>query len=374
MTLIAGLTLGNAAAVLGDALITACGEAAAKFEIPTLEDANAHLKKYGVHVPALRQKVNILRKDVIVAWSGLFGPAHKFLLELSESLKAGCSVEYVVQLIRTWPEEEKKDFTIIALLRCPEITRVYWDGMTLQVSSSTFQTAVVSGSGAFAMQELIRRFDSSDMRADDALPDPLKLVMYSMSLGAQATGLELLTQWNLERGWGGAIETACFSKGEAIKIGEILYAFFDADTSTMQLKFHSTLLKQEYQGDLLVTHTLSGDAAPRLIAIPPMLSAYKEGERIEVKAPRYTYDWLCSCVLLREGGEPIDVIAIVERFHGKRPINFTRKQSLLPDPADKTAVFPSYSSSTSATIERTYIEEIEEQVSRHAKISRGTKP
>jgi hypothetical protein len=129
-----------------------------------------------VHVPELRQKINILRKDVIVAWSGDFGPAHKFLLELAESLDAGCSGDYVVQLLKTWSEEEKKHFTIIALIRGPQTTRVFWDGKTLRVSSAIFQTAAVSGSGAFAMQELIRRFEQSDVRADDSLPDTLKLI------------------------------------------------------------------------------------------------------------------------------------------------------------------------------------------------------
>jgi hypothetical protein len=373
MTVIAGLTLGNAAVILGDALITAPGEVAAKFETPTLENVNAHLNKYGIHAPALRQKVNILRKDVIVAWSGTFDPARKFLLEASEALEAGCSVDYVVELLKTWPEEEKKRFTIIALLRGPETTRMVWDGKTLQVSSALFQGATVSGDGAFAMQELIRRFEQSDMRADDALPEPLKLVMHSMSLGAQATGLELLTQRNLEKGWGGAIETACFDQGEATKIGEILYAFFEAETRTMEARLQSTFLKQEYQGDLLVMHTLSGDTAPRVIAIPPMLSPYREGEPIEVKAPRLTYDWLCSCVLIREGGEPVDIMATVERVDKNRPVDFTWKQSLLPDPSKPGGVFPTYSSSISASIKRAFIDDITEQVSRHAKILRNPK-
>jgi hypothetical protein len=368
MTVIMGLTLGNAAAVLGDALITAKGKVATKFEMPTVEDANPHLRKFGVHVPALRQKVNILRKDVIVAWAGVFEAAHEFLLELSESLDAGCSPEYVVELLKSWPEEQKKLFTIIALIRGPQTTRLVWDGKILQLSSEIFRSATVSGSGAFAVQELISRFEQSDARASEELADPLKLILYSMALGAQATGLELLTQWNLENRWGGAIETAIFNKGEATKVGEILYAFFEAETNTMELKLYPTFIKQEYQGDLLVTHTLSDHEAPRTIAIPPTLSDYKKGERIEVKTPRLTYDWLCTCVLIREGGYPIDIFATVELFHLDRPVNFTWKQSLLPDPKEGGRHFPSYSSSVQASVKRTYMDDIAGQVTRYAKI------
>jgi hypothetical protein len=136
----------------------------------------------------------------------------------------------------------------------------------------------------------------------------------------------------------------------------------------MEVRLQSTFLKQEYQDDLLVTDTLSGDTAPRVIAIPPMLSPYNESERIEVKAPRLTYDWLCSCVLILDGGEPVDIMAAVERVDKNRPVHFTWKQSLLPDPSKPGGVFPTYSSSINVSIQRAYMDDITGQVSRHAKI------
>ncbi len=350
MTIIMGLTIGNAAALIGDSLITSPGSSDKKFSTPTLEDANAFFKPYNVHVPALRQKVNILREDVIVAWERDYERARSLLKEMSEALDAGCPSKYVVEILKAWPTDEKKHFSVIALIREPETTTVVWDGdEILHLNSNIFSSVIGTGSGKADIAGLMQRFEAGNLRVDDNAPDPLKLAMYSMVLGSQAAGLELMTQQNLPQLWGGCVETSLFNRGVATKVGEILYAFWECDKRELKLELLPTFLKQEYQGELMVAHTLSNRHAPRIIAIPPVLSNYADGERIEVEPPRLSYDWLCSCVLVRDGGLPVDIFSTVERCDQRRPVGFSRTQSILSG---------RYESSLKVEVSRSYIDEI----------------
>jgi hypothetical protein len=247
-------------------------------------------------------------------------------------------------------ESEKAELSVIAFVRGPEKTSFIWNGATWQFDTTIFSKLVGAGSGAQDMASLIQRLERSPLRVNENVPDVSKMAMYGMMLGSQAAGLEYLTKENLLMSWGGMVETAVFSGGVATKVGEILYAFWECRKRGTEavLQLVPTFIKQEYQGDLLVTRTVSEKETPRVVVIPPLLSKHKAGDRVGIRAPRLCYDWLCSCVVVHDEDRPIDIFAQVERNVGTHPISFRESQS----------IWPFYKYSLTSSVQKRYIEQM----------------
>ena len=135
----------------------------------------------------------------------------------------------------------------------------------------------------------------------------------------------------------------------------VLYWFWEFDVPTNSLRPRTKFIKQEYQGDLLVTYTLSGDETPRVVAIPPLLSSYADGAAIKVAPPQLTYKWLCSCVVVRDGHKTLDIFSHVSLYASDHPITFSWHRSI---PIRGGIASSGYT----ATITKAYIREIEQQV------------
>jgi hypothetical protein len=307
------------------------------------------------HVPALRQKVNILSDKVMVAWSGSYLHARALAREMKAELDRGGRQEIITEFLKSWPEEDMKELSIIALARGEKKTTVAWYGSILHLKSSIFTRALLSGSGMEDLGALIRHMEKGDVFIDGRLPDPPKMALYALSLGSQAAGWEYVTQENLSNYWGGIVEIGMYNGGNTSKVGEVLYWFWEFDIPSKTLRAHSTFIKQEYQNDLLVTYTLSNDEAPRVVVVPPLLSNYSDGAQIEVAPPKLSYKWLCSCVVMRDREMTVDIFSTVELLHDAHPIRFETKRSVPPGGGLA-------SSSTTATVTKKYIREIEEQV------------
>jgi hypothetical protein len=88
-----------------------------------------------------------------------------------------------------------------------------------------------------------------------------------------------------------------------------------------------------------------------VVVIPPLLSQHKAGDRIRIRAPRLSYDWLCSCVVIHDEDRPIDIFAQIERNLDTHPISFVESQSIFP-----------YKYSLTASTQKWYIKQIFEFV------------
>jgi hypothetical protein len=367
MTVIVGLLINDVPALLGDVLITAPRPSDKQAPTPTLENANSYFEPHYAHVPRLRQKVNILNDKVIVAWAGSPLHARALLREMKEALDGGAEPEAAIEIVRSWPEEDKKDISIIGLARGPKITRFVWNGEILHVESSVFKKVVIGGSGMNDVGALIRHMEKGNIGVEDRMPDTPKMPLYALALGSQAAGWEYITQENLSNSWGGIVETGMFNGGVASKVGEILYSFWEFDVEKNMLVPRPTFIKQEYQGDLMVTYTLSADEGPRVVVVPPLLSNYRDDERIEVAPPTLTYRWICSCIVVREGNETVDIFSTVERCDDKWPVSFTREQSI--DLFRGGLV----SSKSEAKITRKYVDEITQLVGNRLHLRGGAR-
>jgi hypothetical protein len=355
VTVIAGLLLNNVPALLGDVLITAPGLSGKKLSTPTAGNVNTFFEPQYAHVRSLRQKVNILSDKVMVAWAGSYLHARALVREMKAELDRSGRPEVISDVLRSWPEEDMKELSIIALARGEKKTTVDWCGPILHLQSSIFTKALLSGSGMEDLGALIRHMEKGDVFIDEPLPDPPKMALYALSLGSQAAGWEYVTQENLSNYWGGIVEIGMYNGGNTSKVGEALYWFWEFDITSKTLRAHSNFIKQEYQNDLLVTYTLSNDDAPRIVVVPPLLSSYSDGEKVEIAPPKLSYKWLCSCVVIRDGETTVDIFSTVEVFHDAHPIRFERKSSV-------SLSGGLISSSTTATIDKKYIREIEQQV------------
>lgn len=355
MTVIAGLLLNNVPALLGDVLVTAPGPSDKELSTPTAGNVNTFFELQYAHVPALRQKVNILSDKVMVAWAGSYLHARALVREMKAELDRGSRPEVITDILKSWPEEDMKELSVITFARGEEKTTVGWYGPILDLKSSIFTRALLSGSGKEDLGALVRHMEKGDVFIDERLPDPPKMALYALSLGSQAAGWEYVTQENLSNYWGGIVEIGMYNGGVTSKVGEVLYWFWEFDIPSKTLRAHSTFIKQEYQNDLLVTYTLSNDEAPRIVVVPPLLSGYNDGAKVEIAPPKLSYKWLCSCVVMRDGETTVDIFSTVELLHGAHPIRFESKRSV---PLGGGLI----SSSTTATIDKKYIREIEQQV------------
>ena len=355
MTVIAGLILNNVPALLGDVLITAPGPSDKKLATATSSNVNTFFEHQYAHVPALRQKVNILSDKVMVAWAGSYLHARALLREMKEELDRGTRPEAVGDLLKLWPEEDKKELSVIAVARGEERTTLSFYGPILDLQSSLFTRALLSGSGMEDVGALIRHLEKGEVIIDELIPDPPKMALYALTIGSQAAGWEYVTQENLSNRWGGIVEVGMYRSGNTSKVDEVLYWFWEFDLPSMTLRAHSTFVKQEYQSELLVTYTLSSDNAPRIVVVPPLLSSYGDGATIKVAPPKLSYKWLCSCVVVRDGETMVDIFSTVELVQGNYAIQFERKSSI---PLRGGWI----SSGIAATVSKNYICEIEKQV------------
>jgi hypothetical protein len=329
MTVIAGLLLNNVPALLGDVLITAPGQSEKTFSTPTVSNVNTVLESQYHHVPALRQKVNILNDKVMVVWAGSYLHARSLVKEMKAALDKTGRPEVAGEVLRSWPEEDIKELAVITLARSEHGTGFDWYGGMLDLNSKIFNRALLSGSGMEDLARLIRRTEEADLSLDERLPDPPKMALHALSLGTRAAGWEYVTQENLSNFWGGIIEVGMYNGDKTSKVNEVLYWFWEFDIPTGTLKAHTTFVKHEYQNDLLVTYTLSGEEAPRVLVVPPLLSSVNEGAHIAVEPPKLTYKWLCSCVVIRDGTRTVDLYSSVERVSdADPPIRFETRRRL----------------------------------------------
>ena len=355
MTVIAGLLLNNIPALIGDVLITAPGPSDKKLCTPTAENVNTFFEPQYAHVSALRQKVNILSDKVMVAWAGSYLHARALIREMKAEIDRDSRPEVIIDVLKSWPAEDMKELSVIAFARGEQKTTIDWYGPILHLNSSIFTKVLLSGSGMEDLGALIRHMEKGDIFIDERLPDPQKMALYALVLGSQAAGWEYVTQENLSNYWGGIVEIGMYNGGNTSKLGDVLYWFWEFDIPSNELRAHSTFIKQEYQDDLLVTYTLSSDDAPRIVVVPPLLSSYNDAEKVKIAPPKLSYKWLCNCVVMRDGETTVDIFSRVELLHNAHPIRFETKRSM---PFGGGLI----SSSTTATIDKQYVREIEQQV------------
>src|SRR5688572_526277 len=128
MTVIAGLLLNNVPALLGDVLITAPGPSDKKLSTPTAGNVNTFFEPQYAHVPALRQKVNILSDKVMVAWAGSYLHARALVREMKAELDRGSRPEVITDVLKSWRDEDMKELSVIAFARGEQKTTVGWYG------------------------------------------------------------------------------------------------------------------------------------------------------------------------------------------------------------------------------------------------------
>lgn len=359
MTVIAGLFLNDVPALLGDILITAPGPSNKTLATPTMGNVNTFFEPQYVHVPVLRQKVNILSDKVMVVWAGSYLHARALVGEMKRELDRTGRPEVAGEVLASWPEQDIKDLSIIVVARGAQRTGIHWYGRMLDLKSKVFKRALLSGSGMEDMAQFILRMEEADLGLDERLPDPPKMALHALSLGTQAAGWEYVTQENLFNAWGGIVEIGMYNGGKTSKVDEMLYWFWEFDIPSGTLRAHRTFVKQEYQNDLLVTYTLSSDDVPRVVIVPPLLANYGQDAKIEVAPPKLTYKWLCSSVVIRDGNKTVDIYSSVERVSDPLPIRFETKRSV---PLTGGLI----STDTRAIISKKYMHSVEELVGQRA--------
>lgn len=303
---------------------------------PALLDVNDQFRSASSKVVALRQKVNILSDDVILAWQGSYTQACSVFKEVAEELKTPNRAKYVSDIVREAVTVDNPDLTIIGFARGESKTKIFCAGRVKEYGSKLFSNVIAAGSGADDMATLIRKMEGpSYVYGNQGVTDYANVILRGIALSAQAMGLEHLTFQNLWALWGGGVEIALFDRGKARKAGNLLHTFWDCskqEDGLWHLRHVPTFIKMEYQGDVLVTRTLSETEVDRICIVAPLLSSHNEGEKFHPGGVSLSYDWLCSSVVARVGERSVDVLSHVQGRGVGLPLSFIHKQSIMfPD-------------------------------------------
>jgi len=324
MTLIMGYTYGDHPVLLGDVLLSRDGESEQIFDLPTYTDINNQMVgKVEAHVTGMRQKVNILSDKLIVAWAGNQAQARLALRDLKELVDSGSiSADTVRQCIASIPPEDSWDLSLIGLYRDKTVTSYFLKSVT-KFDFQPLSNVFMAGSGTNTMANLLDRAavpSLGDLEEDARAPFAVA-GLTALWLAAQATGIEALSGTNLLERWGGAIEIASFDRGAAFKIPNILYSFWECKEEDGKkintLRMLPYFIKNEYQGQHLVTRTLQGTGnanalnfSNRVCVIPPLLYSNVYDGKISVDIPSLDYDFLCTSILYTKNGAVHDILGL----------------------------------------------------------------
>jgi len=352
MTIIMGYTIGIVPIVMGDILVTRTGALPSEFNklaFGRMEDEAA------AHVCMLRQKVNIINDNMIIAWAGSLLQARAALSHIADEIEhrpdAASDITAVIHAI---PEEERDDLSLIGLFRRRDKTSFFWHGVKC-VSVEVLTNAVIAGSGTDFVVKLVAELEHAYRTRlpdndDGMLRDQDKAISYAMWIAAEAAGLEHASGENLIDRWGGAIEVASFEMGRAKKLSDALYVFWDFHTEGGgRLELVSKFVKVQYHEDLLVIFLLSGQGPSleemtfevEVWGIPPLLSPYRIGSVVQVPRPTFGYDHLCSQIVIKTGTTAQKVVTRVLRRKDDHSIRFWqhgRKTAVEIDDDYKSAI------------------------------------
>jgi len=303
MTLIAAFYINNHPVLIGDVLIS-CPYPSQLINIPTYENLKiSPPEDLWRGVPELRQKVNIISSNLMVAWCGDRCAAHTLLKELkSRSAAAKFTRNSLITFfesdeIRDWMGKAEVCFLgyIIDDDGIKEFKYSFNGAEIHQIKVPTYGNTFIAGSGSNDLIDLLET-----VPRQPSTPKKTSEYDYAVQASLSICGSLLVTESkNIKSSYGGSFEIATLNKqGMFEKVNDITYFWWcvsNCESSNPKLELVNKAYKLIYIEDVLVVYTLSmGQTAGQLTRDSLPLNSYTEFPIDECQSYRiapcyYTY-------------------------------------------------------------------------------------
>lgn len=273
MTLIAAFYINNHPVLIGDVLIS-CPDPSERINIPTnetLKESAPENLYFGIRT--LRQKVNVLSSNLMIAWCGDMCAAHTILKEIKDrndkkkftqkSLKSFFESDEAIE----WMGNIEVGF-IGYIIDDHGIKQFHYSFNEAEINQKTippYGNTLIAGSGSndliHLLEEIVQPRKPSIPKKNSEFDEA---VIESLSI----CGALLATDFkNILLGYGGSFEIATLSKkGMFEKLNNLTYfqwSVSNCESSNPKLDLVGKAYKQIYINDLLVVFTLSMSKKPK---------------------------------------------------------------------------------------------------------------
>ena len=266
MTLIAALYINNHPVLIGDVLIS-CPNPSQLIDIPTCNLKISPLEDLERGILELRQKVNIISSNLMVAWCGDRCAAHTLLKELKARSDAGNFTRNSLKTfferdeIRDWMGKAEVCF-IGYIMDDDGIKQFNYCFNEAEINQKTippYGNTFIAGSGSndliHLLEEIVQPRQPSIPKKNSEFDEA---VIGSLSI----CGALLATDFkNILSGYGGSFEIATLNEQEMFhKVDDITYFYWfvsNCESSNPKLDLVRKAYKLIYIKDVLVVFTLS---------------------------------------------------------------------------------------------------------------------
>ncbi|MBU1214781.1 MAG: hypothetical protein KKF58_01915 [Gammaproteobacteria bacterium] len=302
MTLIAAQVINGIPIILGDLLLTReqGGDDPNVNCIPTIKRANEHLSPHGeMRVVGLSQKVNIVSRNVCIAWSGAKYQASALIRHLREHWGEGeVSEEEFNECLDGYPKEEINDIHVIAYLydkgKKSFCFRDNIGGVPFELDG--LQNVQLAGSGSGAYLEVVEQYFTGSKAIGEATSLD-KVLSKVMGFTSSVLGVQMMSGMGLLEGWGGGFEIAYIHGGRFEKLSEVLCLFWKAqqnESGDTSFSLFQRIVKTTYQNERLVLYVIDwmGEVSEESIfVVDPLFDIDK---RAPIVIPDFNYKWIVN--------------------------------------------------------------------------------
>jgi hypothetical protein len=261
MTLIAAQVVNGIPIILGDLLITVDrGDSHFNtISIPTVDNVNRYLEPHGSRrVVGISQKINLVARNVCVAWSGSKLQASMLIRHLYDQWNdKDVTEEMFVRTLDKYPRENSGEIKVIAYLYDKNNRRFCSKdnigGVPYELGE--IRQIQMEGSGMGDYLQVIEQISSGKMVGEATSLD--EVVARVLNLISTGLGAQIMEGVGLVDGWGGGFELAFIVGDSFEKLSDILFLFWKAsinESGNQELIQFPRLIKQAYQNNRLLLH------------------------------------------------------------------------------------------------------------------------
>ncbi len=239
MTLIASIKPKGSPILLGDLLLSSGTSGAPTVDLPTLgkvqdwdDLTNLNNREKLSHV-GLVQKVNILSKNLVVAWAGNYVRAVSILKILRDGLdESNITTDLVLKFIHENRDiiEDKVNLIGLVRMKCGTVRSFYYNANMFNVPD--FAEFIYAGTGSMKYYYDLLNFSTGPRGSSkfDKYPDDL---LEAAATAWRLIGLELASGDPLFSYYGGGFEVAFVSTRQVVKIDDIIHHCWGVDPTDL---------------------------------------------------------------------------------------------------------------------------------------------
>lgn len=332
MTLIAGFLTSGCPILMGDLLISSNDKLEKELVFPTVgKISNKDLSNTEYRPTEFCQKINILSRQLAIAWAGRKIDALTFIQEVGRAnLHKDPSREALLKLFHEIDGGRGK-FSIIGILRNKgKLCLFAFNAQSPDISDLDFQYLKVEGTGYNTFSEIIS-ISESDITSGQ--PNNLeKAISKGIGLSSELLAKEISTPLSLQNLFGVGYEVLHPLKDDLVKFHELTYLFWKVkEVSKRKWEIESfpfLASRYSYQSDLLVIRSarLSSNVcgsckvdSDEVHFIKPIYRTFSEEELIGYVPDSFNSTWMCNVFIWEDYHRKIGALSSLGRHVTQSP-------------------------------------------------------